>query len=135
MEEQEDSIHTNLVGEITVSAAELTLPSISGVAAGTVLTVVNDGSSWVNISGDCSFSPGVITVNPDYAIISSIEHIIDKEFEDRSSDCKQRMKAVFKSKTKEEQNSALRNMFTNQSLDFLREMGDNELINFLQISC
>jgi hypothetical protein len=79
-------------------------------------------------------SNSIISVNPDYTMQACLEYTVDKHFSERSYGFKQSLKDMFKTKTQDERLYCLGNMFTQQSLEFFKNMEDNELLNLLRIS-
>ena len=144
MEEQKDTLADNgsiaLTGDVSVpntvhivnNLADNNLVGNSNISLGSNSILGRSTSSW---GSNGAISPGRVTINPDFAMQACLEHTVDKHFEDRSEECKNSIKEMFRNKTEEERMQCLLNMFTHQSLEFFKDMSDAELINFLRISC
>lgn len=100
---------------------------VVNMALGTGIVLTGDlsnGSSW-----------GTISVSPNGAMKACLGYTIDKYFKDRSDALKNSLKDLFETKSEEDRLHALLNMFTDQSIEFFKDMSDSDLLNFLRISC
>jgi len=106
------------------------LPGTNGVIAPNPYGAQGQWSiGTINSTVGQAFGP-----DPAYIALEYLKIVIHKVFEEKSFEFRLQLIEIFRSKTFQEIDSAIRNTFSSDGLEFFKDMDDNEIINYLKIT-